>query len=145
MVQACPSCQQKNRIRAADLARAVRCGRCKTPLAPAAAPIDADAETFDEIARGAAVPVLVDFWADWCAPCKMAAPEVARVARAMAGRALVVKVDTERHPEVASRFNVQGIPSFVVLHRGQPVFQQAGVVPHTEMQRWLESALARTA
>ena len=69
--------------------------------------------------REARVPVLVDFWAAWCGPCKMSAPEVAAVAREMAGRALVVKVDADAHPEIAARFQVQGIPNFVVLHNGR--------------------------
>jgi thioredoxin 2 len=90
--------------------------------------------------RSQKTPVLVDFWADWCGPCHMAAPEVKRLAAEMAGRAIVLKVDTERNPEIASRYGVGGIPNFVVLRNGQVVLQQAGVVPHTEMKRWLEQA-----
>ncbi len=137
MVLACPACQQKNRVDAANLAREVRCGKCKTPLTPLGRPIDADTATFDEVIAGATLPVLVDFWAAWCGPCRMAAPEVARVASTLADRVIVLKVDTERHPEIAERYRVEGIPNFVVLKQGRVVHQHAGVVSAAEMTRWL--------
>jgi thioredoxin 2 len=141
-IRTCKVCGKKNRVPAAHLPDSGKCGACKSPLPPVDEPIEVDAELFEEIVHNVRVPVLVDFWAAWCVPCKMAAPEVALTAAEMAGRAVVVKVDTERHPQLAARFNVRGIPNFLVLHGGKPVFQQAGVVGHQQMEKWLRSASA---
>jgi thioredoxin 2 len=143
MIRICKHCGQKNRVGAADFTATLRCGRCKNAFGPINEPIDADTELFDDVLRNAKVPVLVDFWAAWCAPCRMAAPEVHRVAADMAGRAIVLKVDTEQYPQIAARYNVQGIPNFVVLKDGKTVFQQPGLVQAAQMKRWLESAGAK--
>src|SRR5947209_8276917 len=142
LIRTCTHCQQKNRIPASHLADTGRCGACKNALPPVSEPVAVDTALFDEIVQNARVPILVDFWADWCGPCRMAAPEVERTAANMAGKAIVLKVDTEANPQLSARFQVRGIPNFVVLHGGRTVFQQPGLVDHTQMQQWLETAAA---
>lgn len=140
IVSPCGSCGAKNRVPVRHLADVGRCGVCKAHLPAVNEPIEVDAGSFDEIVSAAKVPILVDFWAAWCGPCRAAAPEVQQLAREMGGKALVLKVDTEAHPDLAARFRVQSIPNFIVLQRGHSVFQRAGLAPRSEMRRWLESA-----
>jgi thioredoxin 2 len=140
IVRPCAACGQKNRIPAKHLADSGNCGNCKTALPPLGEPLDVDEAHFDEIIHGAQVPVLVDFWAEWCGPCRMAAPHVKKLAHEMAGKAIVLKVDTDAHGEVAGRYEVRGIPNFIVFKGGHVISQQAGLVPAAEMKRWLEQA-----
>ena len=140
MIRPCPSCGKKNRIPPEHLADEGRCGACKNPIPPVGEPIDADEELFKDIVSDARVPVLIDFWAAWCGPCRMAAPEVKRTAEQMAGRAVVLKIDTERYPALAQRFNVVSIPNLVVMKDGKVIRQQPGLVDHHQMIAWLKQA-----
>ena len=142
IVRNCVACGKTNRIPAKHLSDTGRCGACKAPLAAIAEPLEVGIAEFDEIVRESKVPVLVDFWAAWCGPCRTAAPHVAQTARDLAGRAVVLKVDTEHYPALAARYNVQGIPNFAVFARGALQFQQAGLVDANTMKHWLAQAAA---
>jgi len=145
LIRTCIVCGRKNRITANHLADSGGCGNCKSVLPPVDEPLDVDAEQFDDVVQHARVPVLADFSAAWCGPCKMAAPEVAQTAKEMAGKAVVVKVDTEKYPQLSQRFNIRGIPYFAVFASGKPVVQQAGLVDHNQMEAWLRNAAPAAA
>ncbi|MFT6399000.1 MAG: thioredoxin 2 [Bradymonadia bacterium] len=141
MIHTCSSCSAKNRIPAAHLANSGKCGSCSTLFGPTADPIDVrSVAEFDEIVAATDVPILVDFWAEWCGPCRTAAPEVKKTAAEVAGQGLVLKIDTMRLGDLASRYGVQGIPNFAVFKDGKLTFQQAGLVRSDAMVNWIRQA-----
>ncbi len=131
----CASCGATNRLKYAALERPTQCGKCHAALQYPAVPIDVpSAELFDAAVTMASVPVVVDFWAVWCGPCKMVAPEVEKVARNMAGRALVVKADTDANAELSSRYNIRSIPTIGVFHHGREVNRASGARPASAIE-----------
>jgi thioredoxin 2 len=137
----CSSCGTTNRLRYATIDREIRCGRCRTGLPAPASPIEsADAASFDALITESPVPVVVDFWAPWCAPCRMMAPELETVARDMQGDALVVKVNTDEVSALGERFRIRSIPTLAVFRGGREVTRAAGVRPAAEIQALLARA-----
>ncbi|MFM8535809.1 MAG: thioredoxin [Acidimicrobiia bacterium] len=126
----CPSCGTTNRLGYDGLDRATRCPKCKTDLPHPNSPIDVTTtEQFDAVVANASVPVVVDFWAAWCGPCRMVAPEIKKAAENLAGRALVLKVDTDANPELSARFGIRSIPTIGVFANGREVNRVSGVRP----------------
>jgi thioredoxin 2 len=141
LIVACPSCDQKNRLAYDRLSERVRCARCKTEIPAPASPIDIhNSADFDRLVASASVPVIVDYWAPWCGPCRMVAPEVKKLAKTVAGKALVLKVDTERVPDVAGRFGIQSIPTFIVFKNGEPAVRESGARNESGLKALVERA-----
>ena len=133
----CASCGQWNRIRADRAVDGPKCGSCATAIA-IDHPVLLDDESFDRVIAESDVPVLVDFYADWCGPCKMMAPAVATLAKETVGRALVAKLDTDRAQRSASRFQIRGIPTSIVFVGGKEVKRQTGAVPLATLRSMLQ-------
>ena len=134
----CTACGKKNRVPVAA-SGVPRCGSCHAPLPWIA---DAGDGTFARVAEAASVPVLVDLWAPWCGPCRMVSPALEQLARDFAGRVKLVKVNVDEAPGIGSRFGVQGIPTLLVMNRGEVAARQTGAAPESVLRTWLEQALA---
>jgi len=130
ILSVCPRCGQKNRTPFAHADQHGRCGMCKVSLPVLSSPIEIDtSEHFEALIANSSVPVLVDFWAPWCAPCRTVAPEMEKVATAEAGQLLVVKVNTENLPTLSQRFQIHSIPTMMVFLRGREMGRTAGARP----------------
>jgi len=124
----CPACGRINRRQYATVERPTRCGQCHADLPAVDAPVECpDASSFDALIAGSALPVVVDFWAPWCGPCRMMAPQFEQAARSLAGRALLVKVDTDAVPDLGARFGIRSSPTLAVFRGGHESGRVAGV------------------
>ena len=136
-VVVCPNCGRRNRVPAVAQG-SPRCGQCGTALPWIAA---ADDHDFAEVAEQAAVPVLVDLWATWCVPCRTVSPALEQLARDLAGRVKLVKVDVDGAPGLSQRFDVQAVPTLLLLKDGRVVAREIGAAPAPRLRAWLEREL----
>ena len=132
----CPACEAVNRVPAGKNASAAKCGRCHKPLFTGK-PVAASAKNFAKLIRANDIPVLVDFWAEWCGPCKMMAPVFEQVAAEFEPRIRFLKVDTEAEQALAAQYNIRSIPTLMLFRKGAVVAQQAGATNAQGLRNWL--------
>jgi thioredoxin 2 len=141
LVLGCPKCGQRNRMVYERLGQKFRCAQCHTELSSPSEPIEVKKESvFQAITGQSSLPVLVDFWAPWCGPCKMVAPEVAKVASEGSGRWVVAKANTEELPGLAQRLRINAIPLMAVFKSGRELARKASAMPASAIRQFVEQA-----
>jgi len=144
VVVRCPFCGKLNRVEAARAKDRPKCGECGRPLL-LDRPIMITDDDFERVIQESGIPVVVDFHADWCQPCKVMAPMFDELARERMGQVLFTKLDTDRNPQAAMRYGIRGIPTLIVFRDGQEVTRQVGLVPKQQLTRILDQAHAAEA
>jgi thioredoxin 2 len=140
IIVSCPSCCQRNRV---AFGHQGKCKKCGTALPATAEPLEVPStESFDALVKASKLPVVVDFWAPWCGPCRMVAPELIKVAANAAGKYVVVKVNTDALPDLGDRFAIRSIPTMAVFADGREVARTAGARPARDIEAFLSQAVA---
>ncbi len=137
----CATCGQANRVPMSRLSEQPKCGSCGDPLCGGKV-AELDARTHDKVTRGDGLPVLVDYWAPWCGPCRMMAPEFAKAAQALAPGVRLMKLNTEDHPEISARAGIRGIPALILYRNGREVARLAGARPAAEIAGFVRQSLS---
>ncbi|RME23517.1 MAG: thioredoxin [Deltaproteobacteria bacterium] len=135
MVITCPSCQAKNAVEAGKLDKEPVCGKCQAKLPMPDAPVELGDSDFDKIVKESKLPVLVDFWAPWCGPCRMMSPILENMAKKYAGKLLVAKLNTDDNPQTPASFGIRGIPTMILFRGGQEASRQVGAVPEAMLEK----------
>ena len=136
----CRSCLATNRVPEARLSAAPVCGRCRKPLFSGTA-VEVDEAGFQRLISNTDLPVVIDFWAEWCGPCKMMAPVFQQAAQELEPDCLLVKVNTEQAPSLANQFQIRSIPTLMIMHQGREVSRQAGAMNLTSLVNWVRSVI----
>jgi thioredoxin 2 len=141
IILSCPSCSQRNRVAYGHIGK---CRKCGAALPPAAEPIEVPSvQAFDALVQSSKLPVVVDFWAPWCGPCRAVAPELVRVAASTSGQYVVVKVNTDELPDLGDRFTIRSIPTMAVFADGRELARTAGARPAADIEAFIKQSVGR--